>query len=544
LRGYSQGGVTTKMDTGQFKRVKTLVQQALMLPEGERAAFVERECGDDPELRAEVERLLARPPEDEHDLGGVRREIAEVVGFGIKRRSAPPADSQAALGGADGRIGPYRLLEKIGEGGMGEVWSAEQTEPLRRRVALKVIKRGMDSEKVLARFEAERQALAMMEHSAIVRVFEAGQTPNGRPYFAMEFIDGVPITEYCDRHRLTTRERLDLFVKVCEGVQHAHQKAVIHRDIKPSNILVTQRDGRAEPKIIDFGVAKATAQKLTERTMFTEMGALIGTPEYMSPEQAELSGQNIDTRTDVYSLGVLLYELLTGALLFNARELRAAGFDEIRRQIREVDPPRPSMRLSTLGEAASVTAESRRTEPGMLTRQIQGELDWITMKALEKDRVRRYGSPSDLAMDIGRYLVDQPVTAGPPGALYRARKFVRRHRVAVTAATAAMVGLVVFTGIITVQAKQIALERDRANRQAEVSKRTEQFLVGLFEVSAPSESRGNSVTAIELLEAGTREIERDLADQPEVREQLMNTVQQAHDQLGIDLSGEENRDAE
>jgi len=532
------------MDTNQFRKIKTLVQQALLLPEEERPAFLARECCDNAELRAEVERLLAQPDDDD-DLGVIRRDIAEIVEFRNSGRPSrtDPAD-EAAPGDREGRIGPYRLLEKVGEGGMGEVWVAEQTEPFRRRVALKLIKRGMDSDQILARFEAERQALAMMEHAAIARVFDAGQTPSGRPYFAMEYIDGVPINEYCDRHKLLTRERLDLFVKVCEGVQHAHQKAVIHRDLKPSNILVAQRDGQAEPKIIDFGVAKATAQRLTERTMFTEMGVLIGTPEYMSPEQAELSGQNIDTRSDVYSLGVLLYELITGALPFSARELRKAGFDEIRRQIREVDPLRPSMRLSTLGEKSADAAQKRQTEPAALTRQIRGDLDWITMKALEKDRARRYGSPSDLAMDIGRYLVDEPVQAGPPGTFYRMRKFVRRHRIGVTAAAAALIALVAFTGTVTVQAKRIAVERDRANREAEISKRSEEFLISLFEVSAPSKSRGNSVTAIELLEEGTKQIERDLAGQPEVRASLMAMVEQAHDQLGLERPDEESSDAE
>jgi non-specific serine/threonine protein kinase/serine/threonine-protein kinase len=274
------------------------------------------------------------------------------------------------------------------------------------------------------------------------------------------------------------------------------------------------------------------------------MGALIGTPEYMSPEQAELSGQNIDTRTDVYSLGVLLYELLTGALPLGSRELRAAGFDEFRRQIREVEPQRPSMRLSTLDEKSTGAAEKRRTEPTTLTRQIRGDLDWITMRALEKDRSRRYGSPSDLALDIGRYLVDQPVQAGPPGAIYRMRKFARRHRIGVIAASVALVGLLTFTGTVTVQAKRIAVERDRANRQAEISMRTEEFLIGLFEVSAPSKSRGSSVTAVELLEEGTKQIERDLADHPEVRAHLMDTVEQAYDRLGLEQQDEEGPDAE
>ncbi len=285
---------------------------------------------------------------------------------------------KTAAGLPDRMIGPYRLLEKIGEGGMGEVWVAEQHKPLHRRVALKLIKAGMDTRQVIARFETERQALAMMDHPAIAKVFDAGEADDGRPYFVMEYVRGIPITTYCDKNRLTTGERLDLFRHICEGVQHAHQKAIIHRDLKPSNILVAVQDGVAVPKIIDFGVAKATAQGLTERTMYTELGMLIGTPEYMSPEQAEMSGENVDTRTDVYSLGAILYELLVGALPFDPKELRQAGYDEIRRRIREVDPPKPSTKLSTMGEAWTAQAQNRRTDRPALIRQIRGDLDWIT----------------------------------------------------------------------------------------------------------------------------------------------------------------------
>src|SRR5512136_3178105 len=339
-------------------------------------------------------------------------------------------------------IGPYHLLQKIGEGGMGEVWVAEQQKPIHRRVALKLIKAGMDTRQVIARFESERQALAVMDHPAIAKVFEAGETDQGRPYFVMEYVQGIPITVYCDQNRLTTKERLELFRHICEGVQHAHQKAIIHRDLKPSNILVTIQDGVPVPKIIDFGVAKATARSLTERTMYTELGVLIGTPEYMSPEQAEMSGQNVDTRTDVYSLGAILYELLVGALPFDPKDLRRAGFDEIRRRIREEDPPKPSTKLSTMGDASTAQAHNRRTERPALIRQIRGDLDWITMKALEKDRTRRYGSPSDMAADIERYLHHQPIIARPPSTAYKVQKFVRRHRVGVGVAATLAVLLV------------------------------------------------------------------------------------------------------
>jgi tetratricopeptide (TPR) repeat protein len=315
----------------------------------------------------------------------------------------------------------------LGVGGMGEVWRAEQTEPLHRVVALKLIKAGMDTKAVVARFDSERQALALMEHPNIAKVFDAGATPAGRPYFVMEYVHGLAITDYCDKHRLTIKERLGLFMQVCEGVQHAHQKAIIHRDLKPSNVLVEEVDNKPVPKIIDFGLAKATGQRLTEMTMFTEADAILGTPDYMSPEQADSNERNIDTRTDVYSLGVILYELLVGALPFGSQELRAAGREAMLQKICQQEPPRPSTKLRSLGESAKDAARKRREEPESLERHLRGELDWITIKALEKDRTRRYGSPSDLAADIQRHLQDQPVLAGPPSASYRASKFIRRH---------------------------------------------------------------------------------------------------------------------
>lgn len=378
-------------------------------------------------------------------------------------------------------IGPYRLLQKVGEGGMGEVWVADQTAPVRRTVAIKFIKSGMDSRQVIARFEAERQALAMMEHPAVARVFDAGTTPAGAPYFVMEYVRGMPITVYCDEHRLSPRARLELFQQVCEGVQHAHHKAILHRDLKPSNILVTEHDGRPQPKIIDFGLAKATAHKLTEQTLFTELGVLIGTPEYMSPEQANLTGEDVDTRTDVYALGVILYQLLVGALPFDSQTLRSAGFDGVRRIIREEEPKRPSTRLGTLGERASDSARARGLEPGVLRRQLEGDLDWITLKALEKDRARRYDSPRELARDIGRYLADEPVLAGPPSAAYRARKFVRRHRGAVTAAgllAAALLAGIVGTTAGLVRARRAEAE---ARAQSRTSERVSQFLAEILQ---------------------------------------------------------------
>ena len=375
--------------------------------------------------------------------------------------------SQSAVQLSLTSIGPYRLIQMLGVGGMGEVWRAEQTEPLHRIVALKLIKAGMDTKAVVARFESERQALALMEHPNIAKVFDAGATSAGRPYFVMEYVHGLAITDYCDKHRLTIKERLGLVMQVCEGVQHAHQKAIIHRDLKPSNVLVEEVDNKPVPKIIDFGLAKAAGPRLTEMTMFTEAGAMLGTPDYMSPEQADRNERNIDTRTDVYSLGVILYELLVGALPFGSRELREAGMEAMLQKISEQEPLRPSTKLRSLGESAKDSAGKRREEPESLERHLRGELDWITIKALEKDRTRRYGSPSDLAADIQRHLQNQPVLAGPPSATYRASKFIRRH----TAGLAAVVllALSLIGGMAaTVREAQIA-RAQRARAEANLA---------------------------------------------------------------------------
>ena len=330
-------------------------------------------------------------------------------------------------------IGNYKLLQVIGEGGMGTVYMAEQTTPVRRTVALKLIKAGMDSRQILARFGAERQALALMDHPNIARVFDAGATDTGRPYFVMELVKGIPITRFCDERRLTTRERLELAIPVCQAVQHAHQKGVIHRDLKPSNVLVALYDGKPVPKVIDFGVAKAAGPRLTEQTLCTDFGAVVGTLEYMSPEQAELNQLDIDTRSDIYSLGVLLYELLTGTTPLDRKRLKAAAILELLRVIREEESPRPSLRLSTTEELPSIAA-CRNIEPRKLSGLVRGELDWIVMKALEKDRNRRYETANGLAADLRRYLDDEPVQACPPSAAYRFRKFARRNRAAVVTA--------------------------------------------------------------------------------------------------------------
>ncbi|MCU1382754.1 MAG: serine/threonine protein kinase with repeat [Acidobacteria bacterium] len=434
-------------------------------------------------------------------------------------------------------IGPYRLMQPIGEGGMGTVWLAEQTRPVRRQVALKIIKAGMDTAQVVARFEAERQALAMMDHPAIARVFDAAATPEGRPYFVMEYIKGEPITTYCTRHKRSVAERIALFLQVCDGVQHAHQKGVIHRDLKPSNVLVTLQDDRPVPKIIDFGVAKATTQTLTDRTLYTELGSLVGTPEYMSPEQAEMSGLDVDTRTDVYALGAILYELLTGVLPFDSKALRANTLEEIRRTIREVDPPRPSTRVTTV--AASGAAPQPRHDAGRLASQLKGDLDWITMKALEKDRTRRYGSASDLAADLQRHLNHEPVLASPPSTAYRVSKFVRRHRVSVAGGALVSVLLIAFGATMATQARRIARERDRASREESKAKAVNAFLQDLL-----SQASSYGQAAVEVapdpdikvrtaLDRAAAQITGKFDQEPLVEASIRQTLGQTYGDLGL-----------
>jgi eukaryotic-like serine/threonine-protein kinase len=436
--------------------------------------------------------------------------------------------------------GRYKLIEELGKGGMGSVFLAEQVEPVKRRVALKIIKLGMDTREVVARFEAERQALAVMDHPHIAKVYDAGATETGRPYFVMEFVRGIPLTQYCDKNKLSTDERLELFIPICQAVQHAHQKGVIHRDLKPSNVLVTVQDGRPVPKIIDFGIAKAIDHRLTERTLFTELGQFIGTPEYMSPEQAEMSGLDIDTRSDIYSLGIMLYELLVGVLPFDPKALRSAAFGEIQRIIRETDPPKASTRLVGLGETRKAIADLRRTDPGALQRQLKGDLDWIIMRAIEKDRTRRYETANGLAMDIRRHMNDEPILAHPPRAAYKMAKFVRRHKTGFAAgaavACALVVGLVLATtGLVRARrAEAVAAgERDRANQEAVAAGQVSDFLVGLFRVSDPSEALGNTVTAREILDKGAARMKDELKDQPQIRARLMDTMGVVYKNLGL-----------
>ena len=468
----------------------------------ERAAYLDKVCRGDAGLRARIETLLRAHQE---------------AGSFLQAGSDPFATKEETIRERPGTvIGPYKLLEEIGEGGFGVVFMAEQQHPLRRKVALKVIKPGMDTRQVIARFEAERQALALMDHPNIARVFDAGATglcqasvepsglaslepsgpasiepsglasvePSGRrekrkqpaetrrpdgstlagrPYFVMELVRGLSMTEYCDQHNLPVRERLELFIDVCLAVQHAHQKGIIHRDIKPSNVLVTLHDGKPVVKVIDFGIAKAMGQQLTEKTLFTNFAQMIGTPLYMSPEQAEMSGLDIDTRGDIYSLGVMLYELLTGTTPFEKDRFRQAGFDEIRRIIREEDPPKPSTRMSTVGQAATTASEKRQSDPWKLSRLFRGELDWIVMKCLEKDRNRRYETASAFAADVQRYLADEPVQACPPTAMYRFRKFARRNRAAL--ATASLVGLAVLLAVVVLATSMVLIAREQQATQ-------------------------------------------------------------------------------
>jgi serine/threonine protein kinase/Flp pilus assembly protein TadD len=421
-------------------------------------------------------------------------------------------------------IGHYQLLEKLGEGGMGAVWLAEQHEPVKRQVALKLIKAAaIRDAATLQRFDLERQALAIMNHPAIARVFDAGTTPDGQPYFVMEYVPGVPISLYCAQNELTIRQRLELLMEVCEGVQHAHQKAIIHRDLKPSNILVTEINGKAVPRIIDFGIAKAlsaTSAATEAETLFTQPGGMVGTLGYMSPEQADPGALDIDTRTDVYSLGAVLYELLTGSLPWNPKQWKSKSLYDVLHQLREQDPERPSARLKTGAHYATLP------EPHRFTSQLEGDLDWIAMKAIDKDRERRYNSPLELASDLGRYLKHEPVIARPPSLLYRTQKFVRRNRVAVALASALALLIVGFVISVT-------MERNRANREAELSKNVTTFMTNVFTISNPNESSGNSVTARELLDKASAQIENTPGKDSQVQARMMAAMGRTYMGLGL-----------
>jgi serine/threonine protein kinase len=434
------------------EREKTVFNAALEIADpAERRLFLDRTCSGDDALRSAVEDLLTAQAdavgyfsERQAALISLSPEIADPAGRAIENKDRDPIFEEKP-GAVFGR---YKVLQKIGEGGAGIVYRAEQVDPVRRHVALKVIKLGMDTKDVMARFEAERQALAIMDHPNIARVIDAGATDLGRPFFVMELVPGVRITDYCDENRVGVEQRLELFIQICQAIQHAHQKGVIHRDIKPSNILVTMHDGTPAPKVIDFGIAKATQGRLTDGTVLTAYAQLIGTPAYMSPEQMDLSSLDLDTRSDIYSLGVVLYELLTGRTPFDSRELIESGVEEMRRTLREREPCRPSARLQTLScEELANSATHRRLEPHQLASRLRGDLDWIVMKALEKDRSRRYETANGLAIDIRRYLENEPVLARPPDRWYRLQKLVRRNRIVFVSGVAVAVALLV--GMVT-----------------------------------------------------------------------------------------------
>jgi tRNA A-37 threonylcarbamoyl transferase component Bud32/tetratricopeptide (TPR) repeat protein len=520
------------MPENQKQKARRLFMALADLAVSERSAALERACGADAALRAEVEALL-------------RADAAAGDFMASPTSTVPPAVVSAATLSreqAGAQIGRYKLLEQIGEGGMGTIWMAEQREPVKRRVALKIIKLGMDTKQVIARFEAERQALAMMDHPHIARVLDAGATDAGRPYFVMEYIKGIPILEYCDQEKVDTKSRLELFTAVCQAIQHAHQKGIIHRDIKPSNVLVTLHDGVPVPKVIDFGIAKATNSELTTKTLFTEHRQMVGTPAYMSPEQAEMSGLDIDTRSDIYSLGVLLYELLTGTTPFDVRELMAKGFGEMMRTIREDEPHKPSTRISSLGDTGTRTALQRNVDAKRLSSLLRGDIDWIVMKCLEKDRSRRYETANGLAADIKRHLNDEPVTAGAPSAGYRLRKFLKRNRGKVIAAGIVAAALVLgVIGTTTGMMRAIA-ERQRADEQTRkatlaAESETKAKVAALANEQAAVQQ---AMLALKTMQIVVTDVDSKLAAQPgtaELRIGMLQKIEKQWDELDLSLAG-------
>jgi serine/threonine protein kinase len=498
----------------RWDRLKELVYEALQKPSGERARFLDDACSDDPKLRAEVEGLL-----------GVEAGIEDSF-FG-----ALPIDARDDAGLQEGEVVAerFRLVRKLGEGGMGQVWLAEQTAPVRRSVALKLIKAGMYDESVVQRFRSERQSLAIMDHPGIAKVFEAGATPQGQPFFVMEYVPGVPITEYCDAHTLSIRERLSLFIQACEGVQHAHQKAIIHRDLKPANILVIEVDGKPVPRIIDFGLAKQIRVE-TERpdeTMLTRFGQFMGTPGYISPEQVDPEIRDIDTRSDLYSLGVILYVLLTGLQPFENQRRQRVPLDQWVRTLREEDPPVASAKIAAFREHAVLAAAARATTPLALSKMLRGDLDCITQKALDRDRERRYPTPLDLAADLKRHLNDEPISALPSTTTTLAWKFVRRHSIG-TAMTAALLALII------AGSAGIAWQAARAEREAQRATAIKDFLVGMFRANDPqlvSDKPRGEISIHAFLDASTKQIQSSFARQPSTQIELLGVTADIYREL-------------
>ena len=509
--------------------IETIFATARELQAADRSEYLDDVCSGDAELRSQVEALLAADMDAGSFLKSVEHDPdATLPQTRQMEKQDIPSEAVGQL------IGKYKLLEEIGEGGFGSVWAAEQKVPVKRRVALKIIKLGMDTKQVIARFEAERQALAMMDHPNIAKVLDAGTTETGRPFFVMELVKGVPILDYCDTEKLDTKARLDLFTKVCHAIQHAHQKGIIHRDIKPGNVLVTLHDGVPVPKVIDFGIAKATNAELTEKTIYTQHHQMIGTPAYMSPEQAEMSGLDIDTRSDIYSLGVLLYELLTGTTPFAHNELMARGFGEMMRIIREETPHKPSTRLSTLGETSTRTAEQRHTDIKKLGLVLRGDLDWIVMKCLEKDRTRRYETANGLAADIVRHLNDEPVVAGPPSTKYKLAKFVKRNRGQVLAA--GIVAAVLVLGAVGTSAGMVwaVNEKSRADEQASRATQIKGMVTDMLRSADPDVARGADTALMKgiLDEAGERLASGEITD-PVIAGELHSVLGEVYKKLGL-----------
>jgi tetratricopeptide (TPR) repeat protein len=500
-------------------RVQQIFAEAIELGPEHRERFLQTACAGNAALASEVQALLTAHAQAEDDF------LAQPAAVQVASDQTLADDIFETAGT---RVGRYKLLEKIGEGGFGTVFLAEQSEPIRRRVALKVIKLGMDTRQVIARFEAERQALAILDHPNIAKVLDAGATTTGRPYFVMELVRGSPMTEYCDAHKLSPRQRLELFVQVCAAVQHAHTKGIIHRDLKPTNVLVTEQEDRPVPKVIDFGVAKATQARLTERTLFTELRQMVGTPAYMSPEQTNLDSADIDTRSDVYALGVLLYELLTGTTPIEDGELRKGAYEQMQRMIRELEPPKPSTRLSAMGETIASVAAVRSVEPRQLSRTVRGELDWIVMKCLEKDRTRRYESASSLAADLSRHLAGEAVTAGRPGALYRMEKSARRHRVALAVAAvfllAATSAAAFYLHGVRAEQRNTRAALEEVTRQKAIAEAVSQFQSDMLAAANPRR-QGERVTVLQVIEAAVAQLDAGkLKDQPLVEAAVRTTI--------------------